>query len=386
LLETVRLYAQQKLIDRGEAEDLRKRHLRWYVDNIGEAGLGPGMLGLAHMARYRQSYDNIRAAIDWALTIGDHDAAATLVIAGTVQNFLPAVANLREFVDVIDDLASVMTNPTTQARLLLAQAWHGWTLSDPGLVQRAANQALPLARQADDAFVLVQALAFTTFYSDDRNAWERNLAEARAAAAASGSAAAVKFAEAFLDGAHYKWSDMERLAREVPQRLERRAGVTVTDLANLNTLTAATLAIGDTELAGRTITEIETVYLQAGLPASWWLFLARALIAATNGDVNRARTDVEAARKLDEAERVGPVRGEFLLIPAVLAAQDDRFYDCAVLLAAIRANPVPSSGGHSLSTYRSLRQQTRASLTEEELTAAEAEGQQLTAAVALATF
>ena len=65
MLETVRLYAQQQLVDRGDADELRDRLLAWYVDRIESEGLDIHMLSLAHIARYTRDWNNIRAAIEW---------------------------------------------------------------------------------------------------------------------------------------------------------------------------------------------------------------------------------------------------------------------------------------------------------------------------------
>ncbi len=386
LLETVRLYAQQELVDRREADELRDRHLRWFVERARGDDLATHLLTMEHLSWYGRSFENIRAAIDWALTIGDLDAAATLVIAGAPQNFAGRPANGRELIGIADQLLQATVDRSTRARLLVTQAWVAWAHDDVRLVQHAAARAVELARRADDPFALVMALAFATFYRDDRELWEANLAEARAAVATIGSPVAEDLVDTFLDGAHYEWADNDRLAREAPRRVGRRDVRTLTDVANLATVMAAALSIGDLELASWAETETRALQRRFGIPETWGMSFDRALIAAFDADVDRARALLDTARDVEEAGRVGPARGELLLVPAVLADRRDRPFDCAVLLAVIRANTVPMSGGHSVAIYRHLRRRTRDALSEPELVAARDEAERITADAALAAF
>jgi predicted ATPase len=385
LLETVRLYAQQQLVDRGEADDLRHRHLRWFVERARGEDPMTNMLSLGHVAWYRRSFDNVLAALDWALTVGDHDGAAGLVIAGTSQVFSGVGFVEREVVDVADQLLEVVDDPTTRARLLIAQAWIGWSNFDLGLLHPTADRAVAEARRAGDAFTLVMALAISTFWRVDRERWEANLVEARSIAATSASWAPADVVDAFLDGAHYRWSDMERLAVEAPGRVNRRDVATVMDLANLATVAAAALATEDLELATWAVRERAALEDLFGLGVSWQTHFDTALIAAFDRDVEQARAHLEVTRRLSETGRVGPARGELLLVPAVLALRDDRLDDCAVLLALVRANPVPV-GQNGLAVYRHLRRRTEAVLDDERLVAARDAAAQITADTALAAF
>ena len=81
---------------------------------------------------------------------------------------------------------------------------------------------------------LVDVYGIATFYRDDRELWEANLAEARAAAAATGAPFAEDLVDTFLDGAHYEWADNDRLAREAPRRVGRRDVRTLMDVVPLD--------------------------------------------------------------------------------------------------------------------------------------------------------
>jgi predicted ATPase len=71
LLETVREYAQERLLDSGEEEVVRDRHLAFYLHLAEEAAShlrGPRQL--AALERLDTEHDNLRAALDWSTEQG----------------------------------------------------------------------------------------------------------------------------------------------------------------------------------------------------------------------------------------------------------------------------------------------------------------------------
>src|SRR5205085_1942248 len=82
LLETVRQYAGQKLLDAGEAAAVRDGHRDWYVAWAEEAERR--MLGRDQrvwMARFDAENDNLRAAIEWSAAERNGEAELRLVAA-----------------------------------------------------------------------------------------------------------------------------------------------------------------------------------------------------------------------------------------------------------------------------------------------------------------
>jgi predicted ATPase len=76
MLETLRAYGAERLAEAGEAELLAGRHTAWFEDLAEEAA--------AHYTRRRwirqleADYDNLRAAMDRAMAVGDHQTALRL--------------------------------------------------------------------------------------------------------------------------------------------------------------------------------------------------------------------------------------------------------------------------------------------------------------------
>ena len=77
MLETIRQYARDRLIESGESESVRDRHLEFFRRLVEQAG--PHLRGPEQVAwfnRLEADYDNLRAAIEWSLEGEDVDTNA----------------------------------------------------------------------------------------------------------------------------------------------------------------------------------------------------------------------------------------------------------------------------------------------------------------------
>ena len=85
LLETIRQYARDKLLESGEAAEIRNRHLEYYVRLTESAELQLyGSMALKWVNRLEAEYDNLRTAIEWGM---DNNVMAVLRMAGALPNF-----------------------------------------------------------------------------------------------------------------------------------------------------------------------------------------------------------------------------------------------------------------------------------------------------------
>src|SRR5699024_2339270 len=67
LLETVRQYATERLVDAGEADDARARHLRHYSSvRLPAADGWPTPNAREILDALEDDYDNVRGALEWA--------------------------------------------------------------------------------------------------------------------------------------------------------------------------------------------------------------------------------------------------------------------------------------------------------------------------------
>lgn len=82
LLETIRQYAREKLLESGEAERVRDRHLEFFVTVAEEAE--PKLYGAEPakwLAQLEAEHDNLRAAIEWAIESGKVELGLRLAVA-----------------------------------------------------------------------------------------------------------------------------------------------------------------------------------------------------------------------------------------------------------------------------------------------------------------
>ena len=94
MLETIRQFAEEQLVARGEASEIRAAHSRYF------AGREADILALWDSPRQREAYDwftvelaNLRTAFRWAADHGDLDVAATIATYAGLLGVL--VQNLR---------------------------------------------------------------------------------------------------------------------------------------------------------------------------------------------------------------------------------------------------------------------------------------------------
>jgi predicted ATPase/class 3 adenylate cyclase/DNA-binding CsgD family transcriptional regulator len=161
LLETMRQYALEKLGESGEADSVRARHRDHYN---ALAGLLDAPAATGQQQRVEQietEIDNLRAAFAWSRENSDVELA--LQIASSLQPLWLTRGRLREGLSWIDaalaDLDTVDREvaPAVLARTLAdAALLDGWA----GVPERReqATEALAIARQLDDPYLLVRVL------------------------------------------------------------------------------------------------------------------------------------------------------------------------------------------------------------------------------------
>jgi len=84
LLETMRVFASEKLAEREETERLRRRHAEWIAE-LAERARGKGATtSIEPWAReFEPELENVRAAIEWSLAAGETSCAARIACGFT---------------------------------------------------------------------------------------------------------------------------------------------------------------------------------------------------------------------------------------------------------------------------------------------------------------
>ena len=173
LLETLRLYAREKLQASGEAEAIAERHARHFRAVFEEAERSwdetpdPDWFG-----RYQPELENLRMALDWALAEPERRqiAIALLGSGGLLLYDLSLIAEGLKYVDRTVPLIGEDTPPDMSARLLTHAAAIGQTLYDPRY-PLWAERAVALYRQFDDPRGLASALARLGFVAFTRKCY-----------------------------------------------------------------------------------------------------------------------------------------------------------------------------------------------------------------------
>jgi predicted ATPase/class 3 adenylate cyclase/DNA-binding CsgD family transcriptional regulator len=158
LLETIRLYARDRLMETGESNAIRDRHLAFYLGLAEQAE--PEIVradGPRWLARLEREHDNLRSAMEWADATGARETFLRLATALTLFFELHShlAAGGRWFARALatDDGPSV-----TRARALWGAAHVALYCDDYETLVRRAPEAWEMAELVGDAWALGRAL------------------------------------------------------------------------------------------------------------------------------------------------------------------------------------------------------------------------------------
>ncbi len=159
LLETIRHYARDRLVESGETDQARTRHLAWFLAfaERAEPALGAAD-GPAWMGRLDLEHDNLRSALEWAETTGDHEAVLRIVAA--LGLFWEARGHRHQGIGgrwfaralAVDQGPSVV-----RARALWAAAHMGIYGGDPSITLARTPEALAVAEAVGDQRTITRA-------------------------------------------------------------------------------------------------------------------------------------------------------------------------------------------------------------------------------------
>ncbi len=159
LLETVRAYARERLAASGADEQVVRRHAAYYLALAEEAE--PALWGTQQAAWFRRldaEQDNLRAALEWALT---HDEAVlALRMAGALWRFWIWHGDYGAWRHLIEaGLARGMAVPAAvRAKALWAAGWLAQHQGDYESAAALNRENLRLSRQGSDPLAVRHAL------------------------------------------------------------------------------------------------------------------------------------------------------------------------------------------------------------------------------------
>ncbi|MDQ5850862.1 MAG: tetratricopeptide repeat protein [Chloroflexota bacterium] len=163
MLETIRAYALERLELRGEAQAMRQQHLHFFLALAEAAELGcHGSEQQVWLRRLEVEYDNLRAALAWALrgtpqpagtrlsTAGDVEAGARL--AAALWLFWVAQGQLREGRTWLEEALTHSSGVSAAVRVqvLYRCGYLAWRQGDYRRVAELNAESMPLCQQVGD--------------------------------------------------------------------------------------------------------------------------------------------------------------------------------------------------------------------------------------------
>jgi len=167
LLETIRQYARDKLLEAGEGEGTRNRHLAYYVELLETAF--PELQTRAHelfwLKRLESEYDNIRTAVEWGIS-NDPYSATRIMYASS--SFMAATSYAfeghrwgEEIIKQIEREPSLSTEQIMhKGKLLAGMSICSFSMGDLQLSSVEAIEAANLLRSVDEKWALAMILGF----------------------------------------------------------------------------------------------------------------------------------------------------------------------------------------------------------------------------------
>ena len=170
LLETVRQYARDRLMDSGERAGLRDQQLEWYLDLAERAD--PELRGpdqVKWLKRLDIEHDNMRAALEWSMEQGETEIEkrhiAALRLAGALfwfwwsRNYLSEGRRWLEGALTQSPDASV----SIKAKALGGAGWLAQVQGDPVRAKELFDQSLTLYRELGDKGGVAHSLIMLGF-------------------------------------------------------------------------------------------------------------------------------------------------------------------------------------------------------------------------------
>jgi predicted ATPase/class 3 adenylate cyclase len=179
MLQTIREFAEERLVASGDAAAARSRHATTFLE------LAEGLASLTDksaLERLSREHDNLRSALAWS--IANADAGTSLRLLAALWRFWQIRGHLHEARDRARQVLAVpWSDADIRARIggLEAAAGIAYWQNDMGEAEALYGEALELARQLGDPAaiaLLTQDLAFVVMWPTARAG--RDLAKARA--------------------------------------------------------------------------------------------------------------------------------------------------------------------------------------------------------------
>jgi predicted ATPase/DNA-binding winged helix-turn-helix (wHTH) protein len=282
LLESTRVYANEKLASSGKRSEIARRHAHHHLNLIETAPANwESDAGKTWLRFYAGRIDDIRAALDWCFSSTDDLLLGLRLVVASARLWfqLSLTLECRDRIESALQLLSQLPDPDVVMEMRLQAAlghalWY--SASEAGRLERAFHRALELADQMGDVPIQLQALWGLWASRRARGQYREALAVAEKyslLAEASGDEAAKLLGDRILGLTHHHLGD-QRAARELSERV-LRVGRRTGNASN------SEFQVGHEITAATMLTRI--LWLQ-GLPDQAAIMLQEAIGAAEHSD------------------------------------------------------------------------------------------------------
>lgn len=161
MLETIRQYARDKLLETGEGAEIRQRHLQFFGE-LAETAV-PKLHSHQQplwLNRLEDEYDNLRAALEWAC---DSNPAKALQLTADLIWFWDARSYCSEGIEWytrVINLPGAEAPSRGRAGALVGIGWLFWQLGEYQKAKTYLQESITISRQINDPHNLLLALCW----------------------------------------------------------------------------------------------------------------------------------------------------------------------------------------------------------------------------------
>jgi predicted ATPase len=305
LHETIRQYAQEKLIEAGEQENIRRQHLKYFLDLSGLAE--PALRGPHQMEWYNRlidERDNLRAALEHASTA---DLEAGLLLSARLIDYwidFDLREGLRWSTELIQKTES-QTFPQARAKALIAQGYILWSMQQVEAIRSIAEQCLAVFRSCGDQQGEYDALILMGRASQFATGMEQRVKFHRQALALARSMGDVLRQAFALSNLGWDQRDPQRGREQWEEAivLFRQIGDWRFLAQTLGILGSTVLSNGDLESAEKFLDEAYEVNQQINNIEIESVLTGKGILCMLRGEYGQARAFLQ--KNIDNLEAVG---------------------------------------------------------------------------------
>jgi tetratricopeptide (TPR) repeat protein len=308
MLETIREYAAERLDAEPDADEVRERHARYFLDLAVQAE--PHFVGMDQttwLDRFEHDHDNVRTALKWSIRVGEIELGQRA--AGALWRFWHQRGYLAEGRRKLEHLLHAQGGEAPTAARFKALTGAGglaYWQNDYAAVERFYAEALEIARSLGDPGCIAEGLYNLSFVDRIRGNEEAGMAKLREVlemARSIGDQALAADSLGLLGNYEMRQGHPERAVEMVEEGLAilREQGSRFAVADTLSGLASTYRLLGDREAARAATREALETFVDVGNPTGVAMVLEEiAMVETVEGQHDRALRLAGAASALKD--------------------------------------------------------------------------------------